>query len=89
MLAARAKMRARSVGLFCGTVKKVPIIVLMMPLSFSISIGIGLGFIAYVALKVLAGRFAEINAAVAVIALAFLLKLVFTLTKAHDILRLP
>ena len=54
------------------------IIVLMMPLSFSISIGIGLAFIAYVALKVLAGRFAEINAAVAVIALAFLLKLVFT-----------
>jgi AGZA family xanthine/uracil permease-like MFS transporter len=50
----------------------------MMPLSFSISIGIGLGFIAYVALKALAGRFAEINAAVAVIALAFLLKLVFT-----------
>jgi AGZA family xanthine/uracil permease-like MFS transporter len=50
----------------------------MMPLSFSISIGIGLGFIAYVALKVLAGRFAEINAAVAVIALDFLLKLVFT-----------
>lgn len=54
------------------------IIVLMMPLSFSISTGIGLGFIAYVALKALAGRFAEINAAVAVIALAFLLKLIFT-----------
>ena len=52
------------------------IIVLMMPLSFSISTGIGLGFIAYVALKALAGRFAEINAAVAVIAFAFLLKLV-------------
>jgi AGZA family xanthine/uracil permease-like MFS transporter len=54
------------------------IIVLMMPLSFSIATGIGLGFIAYVALKALAGRFAEINAAVAVIALAFLLKLIFT-----------
>ncbi len=53
------------------------IIVLMMPLSFSIATGIGLGFIAYVALKALAGRFAEINAAVAVIALAFLLKLIF------------
>jgi adenine/guanine/hypoxanthine permease len=53
------------------------IIVLMMPLSYSIATGIGLGFIAYVALKALAGRFSEINAAVGVIALAFLLKLVF------------
>jgi len=53
------------------------IIVLMMPLSYSIATGIGLGFIAYVALKALAGRFSEINAAVGVIALAFLLKLIF------------
>jgi AGZA family xanthine/uracil permease-like MFS transporter len=53
------------------------IIVLMMPLSYSIATGIGLGFIAYVALKALAGRAGEINAAVAVIALAFLLKLIF------------
>ena len=49
----------------------------MMPLSYSIATGIGLGFIAYVALKALTGRFSEINAAVGVIALAFLLKLVF------------
>ena len=53
------------------------IIVLMMPLSYSIATGIGLGFIAYVALKARAGRFSEINAAVGVIALAFLLKLIF------------
>jgi AGZA family xanthine/uracil permease-like MFS transporter len=53
------------------------IIALMMPLAYSISTGIGLGFIAYVALKALTGRFKEINAAVAVIAGAFLLKLVF------------
>jgi adenine/guanine/hypoxanthine permease len=53
------------------------IIVLMMPLSYSIATGIGLGFIAYVALKALAGRFGEINAAVGIIALAFLLKLIF------------
>ena len=44
------------------------IIVLMMPLSYSIATGIGLGFIAYVALKALTGRFSEINAAVGVIA---------------------
>jgi AGZA family xanthine/uracil permease-like MFS transporter len=53
------------------------IIVLMMPLSYSIATGIGLGFIAYVALKALAGRAGEINAAVGVIAFAFLLKLIF------------
>jgi AGZA family xanthine/uracil permease-like MFS transporter len=53
------------------------IIVLMMPLSYSIATGIGLGFIAYVALKALAGRFREINAAVGVIAGCFLLKLIF------------
>jgi AGZA family xanthine/uracil permease-like MFS transporter len=53
------------------------IIVLMMPLSHSIATGIGLGFIAYVALKALTGRFREINAAIGVIAACFLLKLVF------------
>jgi adenine/guanine/hypoxanthine permease len=54
------------------------IVVLMIPLSYSIATGIGLGFIAYVALKALGGRAPEINAAVAVIAAAFLLKLIFT-----------
>jgi AGZA family xanthine/uracil permease-like MFS transporter len=53
------------------------IIALLMPLTYSIATGIGLGFIAYVALKALSGRFREINAAVAVIAAAFLLKLIF------------
>jgi AGZA family xanthine/uracil permease-like MFS transporter len=53
------------------------IIVLIMPLSYSIATGIGLGFIAYVALKALAGRFTEITAAVGVIAACFLLKLIF------------
>jgi adenine/guanine/hypoxanthine permease len=53
------------------------IIALMIPLSYSIATGIGLGFIAYVALKALAGRFREINAASAVMAAAFLLKLIF------------
>jgi len=53
------------------------IIVLMMPLNYSIATGIGLGFIAYVALKAFVGRIKEINAAVAVIAAAFLLKLIF------------
>ncbi len=53
------------------------LIALLMPLTYSIATGIGLGFIAYVALKALTGRFRDINAAVAVIALAFLLKLAY------------
>ena len=48
-----------------------------MPLTYSIATGIGLGFIAYVALKLMSGRFGDINAASAVIAAAFLLKLMF------------
>jgi AGZA family xanthine/uracil permease-like MFS transporter len=48
----------------------------MIPLSYSIATGIGLGFIAYVALKALVGRFREINAGSAVIAAAFVLKLI-------------
>jgi AGZA family xanthine/uracil permease-like MFS transporter len=50
---------------------------LMMPLAYSIATGIGLGFITYVGLKALAGRFRDINPAVSVIAAAFLLKLIF------------
>ena len=53
------------------------IIVLMMPLSYSIATSIGLGFIAYVAVKAMAGRLKEVNAGVAIIAAAFLLKLIF------------
>jgi AGZA family xanthine/uracil permease-like MFS transporter len=52
-------------------------IALLVPFTYSIATGIGLGFVAYVALKALAGRFGDINMAVAVIAGAFLLKLIF------------
>ena len=45
--------------------------------TFSIATGIGLGFITYGALKLMSGRFRDINAASAVIAAAFLLKLIF------------
>lgn len=47
---------------------------LAMPLTFSIASGIGLGFIAYVGIKALAGRFADINPASLVIAIAFAAK---------------
>lgn len=42
--------------------------VLFMPFSFSIANGIGAGFIAYTAIKILAGRIREVPVAVAIIA---------------------
>ena len=45
-----------------------------MPLSFSVADGIGLGFMAYAAIKVLAGRWRDCPAAVYAVALIFLLK---------------
>ncbi|MEQ8266715.1 MAG: NCS2 family permease [Parvibaculum sp.] len=48
---------------------------LAIPLTFSIATGIGLGVIAYAAIKLAAGRWRDLNLAVAVIAAAFVLKL--------------
>lgn len=58
----------------------VPAIVtaLTMPLTFSIAHGIGLGFIAYAAIKTIAGRTNEVSGAVWAIAAAFLAKILFT-----------
>jgi AGZA family xanthine/uracil permease-like MFS transporter len=52
------------------------IIAIAMPLTFSIAHAIGLGFIAYVGIKLLSGRWREAHPAVVVIALAFALKIV-------------
>lgn len=56
-----------------------PVVVttLAMPLTFSIASGIALGFITYVAVKLLAGRARQLNAAVLVIATLFVLKFAF------------
>ena len=48
-----------------------------MPLSFSIADGIGVGFISYVAIKLLTGRFDETPAAVSLVAAVFLGKFLF------------
>lgn len=48
---------------------------LAIPLTFSIATGIGLGVISYAAIKLLAGRWRDLNMAVIVIAAAFALKL--------------
>ncbi|MEH0834581.1 NCS2 family permease [Pectobacterium cacticida] len=49
----------------------------MMPFSFSITEGIALGFISYCVMKLATGRWREISPCVMVVALLFLLKIVF------------
>jgi AGZA family xanthine/uracil permease-like MFS transporter len=58
----------------------VPAVVtaIAIPLTFSIASGIGLGFLSYVGIKLVAGRWREAGGAVAVIAVAFAAKLAFT-----------
>ncbi|HUO97671.1 MAG TPA: NCS2 family permease [Rhizomicrobium sp.] len=47
---------------------------LAIPLTYSIATGIGIGFIAYVAIKIVAWRWRDLNWAVFIIALAFVAK---------------
>lgn len=57
--------------------ESVPALVtaLAIPFTYSIAAGIGIGFITYAALKLATGRMREVNAAVAVIALAFAVRI--------------
>ncbi|XGA81446.1 NCS2 family permease [Halomonas sp. CH40] len=55
----------------------VLIAALAMPLTFSIAEGIALGFISFVAIKTLSGRFKDLNPAVIVLALLFVAKFLF------------
>ncbi|RAR64215.1 AGZA family xanthine/uracil permease-like MFS transporter [Onishia taeanensis] len=55
----------------------VLIAALAMPLTFSIAEGIALGFISYAAIKTLSGRFSDLNPAVIVLAIVFVLKFFF------------
>lgn len=55
----------------------VVITALAMPLTFSIANGIAFGFIAWVVIKALAGRFREINPALIVLAAIFVAKFAF------------
>ncbi|UYG01399.1 NCS2 family permease [Halomonas sp. GD1P12] len=55
----------------------VLIAALAMPLTFSIADGIALGFISFVGIKVLSGRFADLNPAVVVLGLLFAVKFFF------------
>ncbi|MCK1970689.1 NCS2 family permease [Franconibacter sp. IITDAS19] len=49
----------------------------MMPFSFSITEGIALGFISYCIMKIFTGRFKDLSLCVVVVALLFVLKIVF------------
>lgn len=49
----------------------------MMPFTYSITEGIAFGFISYCVMKLATGRYKEINAPVAVVALLFLIKFVW------------
>lgn len=49
----------------------------MMPFGFAITEGIAFGFISYATLKILTGRFREINSCVAIVTLLFLIKFIF------------
>lgn len=55
----------------------VMIAALAMPLTFSIAEGIALGFVSYLAIKTLAGRFSDLNPAVVMLGLLFAIKLIF------------
>jgi AGZA family xanthine/uracil permease-like MFS transporter len=54
----------------------VPAVVtaLAMPLTYSIAHGIAFGFVTYVAIKVLSGRFRDLNAALVILAVLFVIK---------------
>ncbi|QKE61989.1 NCS2 family permease [Aquipseudomonas campi] len=56
----------------------VVITALAMPLTFSIANGIAFGFISWVVIKALAGRFKELNPALVILAAIFVIKFGFT-----------
>jgi adenine/guanine/hypoxanthine permease len=61
---------------FADATEYVPAVVTIaaMPLTFSIAHGLAFGFIAYAGIKLLAGRIADLNAAILILAALFVLK---------------
>lgn len=55
----------------------VAVVLLMTPLTYSIADGISLGFITYTVVKVLTGKFSQVSAAVWVLTIILLAKIVF------------
>lgn len=50
---------------------------IMMPLTFSIAEGIAFGFVSYTIIKLLSGKYRELNFPIVILSLAFILKFVF------------
>jgi AGZA family xanthine/uracil permease-like MFS transporter len=50
---------------------------IIMPLTFSVAEGIAFGFISYAVIKLISGRFKDLNAAIVILAIAFVMKYVF------------
>lgn len=55
----------------------VVIAAVAMPLTFSISSGIMLGFISYTAIKILTGKFKDLNSAMLLLPIMFIIKIIF------------
>jgi len=57
-----------------------PVVVtcLLMPLTFSIANAIGLGFISYAAIKLMTGRFKDLNSGILVVAAFFVAKFIYS-----------
>lgn len=50
---------------------------IIMPLTFSIAEGIAFGFISYTAIKIVSGRFKDLNVAMVILSIAFIAKFIF------------
>lgn len=61
------------------TTEYVPAIItaITMPLTFSVAEGISFGFISYTAIKILSGRYRDLNVAIVVLTVAFIAKYAF------------
>lgn len=55
----------------------VVVVCILMPLTFSIASGIALGIISYAAIKILTGRFSDLNVGIIVLAALFVAKFVY------------
>lgn len=55
----------------------VVVVCILMPLTFSIASGVALGIISYAAIKILTGRFSDLNVGIIVLAALFVAKFVY------------
>ncbi|MCG9697358.1 NCS2 family permease [Shewanella sp. Isolate11] len=55
----------------------VVVVCLLMPLTFSIATGIAMGFISYAAIKLLSGRYKDLNIGIVALALLFIAKFIY------------